>query len=304
MGYWIRISNQSGYSGGYQGGHRLEFGWLPQRIRYDCGFTIEPLARADVEIQRVKRSHQICSDWYYPPSQPPGDDLFGLPSTHRIVHPGADELKHFLIVAFGFLMGMKLIPAGWIHFYRVPIRIGALHDLVLTTADVENVMRTAESFWVGAPPSIRTLMFSAIHFFLFSQCYRHDFEVFAGQYTVLDTCYRIGVTRGLVSGKLSHAERPSSLATSLGASLPSWATVQRKGAATSCTLSDVRNRLVHEGHYGREPTGFGYPAEPNIVIELIALNSRLLLALLGVKGTYISSSCQSRNHFSLGLPTG
>jgi hypothetical protein len=55
-------------------------------------------------------------------------------------------------------------------------------------------------------------------------------------------------------------------------------------------LSELRNKLLHEGIWAGEPIGFSHPKEHvNIYRELYALNSRILLAIIGDRSKYVVS---------------
>jgi hypothetical protein len=141
------------------------------------------------------------------------------------------------------------------------------------------------------------LLFAAFHWYLASQSYEHDFEWFNAQYVVLDTCWKLfTVTHGSSLTKGRHAERPVRMCDYFGIPVPEWAVVSGR----SSYLSKLRNDLVHEGCYGPGAIGFEFPQEhDNIDYELQKLNCRLLLALLGVRSSYISIPVDSQEQFLL-----
>lgn len=249
--------------------------------------------------------------------------MFQVSPTHCLSlpqTPGARFRGEFLIAALGILEGLRLIPEGWVHFYRAAIKPNTLSEVYCDRRDLEGVLRIADSFWTAAEPKVKRLTFGAIHWRLFSESYDHEFERFSAQYTVLDTCWNIfnllepgwvlhylasghapKWARGIANRKYPpHAFRPALLAKRYKMRFPSWA---RPLKGNSSRLSALRNRLVHEGRYGEEPIGFGYPKKfkGSIDFQLAAFNTRLILAILGVKCGYVTSSAETHSCFALDI---
>src|SRR5207248_9802057 len=157
------------------------------------------------------------------------------------------------IVLMGLVDGMRLIPEGWVHFYKAPITPGKLCDLFCDEREIAEVVYAAAKWWQQSIHEARRAMFGAIHWFCFSGLYPHEFEEFAGKYIVLDTLdwihrKRTGENRGV------HAARASKLANVYGLQVPSWAVIQKK----TCRLAEIRNALIHEGQFGGRPIGFAH----------------------------------------------
>lgn len=241
--------------------------------------------------------------WYYPPLVPFADYqtdgsrkpltnavTFELPATHSITTAAdLEELAEFLILVFGFLKGLRLVPEGWRHFYRAAIKPGHLVDFTPSQDRVEEVLSLAHDLWfdLASEPRLRRCYFGAFHWFLFAQSYIHPFELFHSQYIVLDACWHIHELR-MGSKRPSHHQRPRELCSAYGLQEPAWL-----GDGHESPLVNLRNDLVHEGLYTGEPIGF---ANTGTDIEgmLAALNARLLLALLGLKHPYIETEVESR----------
>lgn len=265
---------------------------------------VAPLDNAADVIEGIQKHPRSDGDWLYPPlERRAGDDgpevyatSFSLLPTHSLILRGPGdsvELGNFLVQVLGLLMGLYLIPGLWTQFFRVALRIGMLTDFGCTTRDVERVLETAVSFWQSATDRVRHLIFGALHWYLFSQSYAHEFELFNAQCTVLDTCFRVHSKLHNGPPPRHHAHRAHHLATHHGVPVPPWATKKGK----TCDLADLRNDLVHEARYAGAATGFAHPTyQPPIDLQLRNLNSRLLLGLLGVRSDYIHSpvdTCQS-----------
>lgn len=99
-----------------------------------------------------------------------------------------------------------------------------------------------------------------------------------------------------------HSERPSKLANVYGLQLPSWAVVVKNSRGkNSCRLADIRNDLIHEAKFAREPIGFAHLAELSLTLELGAFLTRLIIAMLGVNCSYIASPTNTRCMHGIGL---
>jgi hypothetical protein len=168
-----------------------------------------------------------------------------------------DELCELVITAIGFLKGLRLVPEGWNHFYRTPINVGELVDFYFSSAQMGDAMGTVVDFWYANEKSgVAKHMFGAIHWYLCSQSYEHDFELFSAQYTVLDTCWQMFKGMGWArKGPGMHAERPVIICEHFGIPVPAWAVQSGAGSY----LSSLRNGLVHEGTFAKGAIGFEFP---------------------------------------------
>lgn len=291
----------------------MKFGWFPkQRIYETSTIRIEPLPEFEDSLRAVRESRNVHDDWFCvpiqladessgEPSPPIPLPWFSLAATHLLEHRNGTsptELLEFLITVFGWSQGLRFSPEGWVHFYKVAVKPGMLTDFILLEQDVPRLLDLAEGFWhQHQADGMASMMFGAIHWFLFSQSYVQYFERFMMQYIVLDTIYKICES---ISGRecRSHARRVEYLANSLNVPLPSWGRTESSGSE----ISRLRNALFHEARFGGAPIGFAFPTtEGNILVQLQAFNCRLIAALFGAIGAYSRSSSQTRQRFRFGI---
>ena len=271
-----------------------EFGWLPEAITIvGSEFRIEPLPDLSNVVKLVRDCEFVEKDWFYPPplEGPPvrAAEYFQLPATHQlqVEQQVPQERVDFLIAAFGFLMGLRIVPARWIHFYRAYLKPHVLVGFYIEDAALTRILELAWSAWAAGTPDIRKMLFGALHWHMFSRSYEHAFEVFNAQYTVLDTCWRIHSVR-IRQPRVSHAKRIVALGAHYRIPLPAWAAIDD---GKTSYLSRLRNSLIHEGFFAGEPIAFGHPREhPAIHLELFHYNTRLLLALLGEDSWFVHSA--------------
>jgi hypothetical protein len=295
----------------------IRFGYWARKLELQFGGAlIRPIANFEVVVQSMKQHERVANGWLYPPlvsgrdrrNASSGETIvyqrvFGVNATHCLCLPRtlhARALGEFLIALLGMLEGLRLIPEKWVHFYRAAVKPHTLSDVYCDRADLEQVLTIGQTFWKAKNARIKRLMFGAIHWRVFSESYEHEFERFSGQYTVLDTCWKMyQLLEPTAPKRLAHARRPKWLAKQYGLRLPSWAKI-RNGRSAVATL---RNGFFHEGLYGNGPIGFDYPKgfSGSIDFELAAFNTRLILAMLGVRSEYVRSSVQTRSQFLMGL---
>lgn len=308
----------------------IAFGYWPRKLELHAGrMAIRPVHNYDGIVTVMKQNERVANGWLYPPLVEAYDRMiaiesrpkiykrvFPTASTHCLVMPRSGksrQLGEFLIALLGLLEGLRLVPEGWNHFYRAAIEPHSLSEVNCTRQDLEQVLAIAQVFWQKANPEVRRLMFGAIHWRLFSESYEHEFERFGGQYTVLDTCWKIcehldGKWWTASNSKdKGHSARAKLLAKHHKMRVPSWAKTRKSRSKTQksyfCKLSQLRNNFFHEGLYGKTPTGFGYPKnfKGSIDFQLAAFNTRLILAIVGVKCAYVRSSAETHCHCALDL---
>ncbi len=244
----------------------------------------------------------VEGQWFYPPFQKTFAP-FQILSTH-VMHieneTNGRELGELAIADIGLLEGMRLIPEEWVHFYRAPVKPHTLFDLICGKTEIEEVIRIAQTFWkANHAQEVRRCLFGAIHWLLFSESYVHEFEQFAAQYIVLDSCFWLH-TKIKGGPKLPHSERPSFLAQAYKIADISWATMRGK----DCELSQLRNEFFHEGRYTGHPIGFALTEfNPPIILQLGAFNTRLILGILDVDCSYVKSPVDTRQMYRLGIST-
>lgn len=273
---------------------------------------VEPLGDARKILADLVAGPGYSRGWVHPPlTRPPFDDrpeaplipalAYTLPPTHRLTLRSPlenSDLADFLIAIIGFIEGVRLVRDGWTHFHKAPLELSSLSDFYPDLREIVEIVRIASEFWLASSDYIRSRLFGAIHWLQFSLLLEHDFERFAGLYSVLDTLYRVHATRtGIVTPK--HTQRPSLMADYYHLPTPSWAVVSAVGTTP---LTDLRNELVHEARYAGAPTGFAHPEDnPEISMELAHFVSRLLLAILEVPASYVRTSAMTRHMHTLGM---
>lgn len=291
--------------------HSLSFGWFPKPDSYETDLIkISPRDDFEEAVSAVQSCGYIHKKWLYPPietfseeeSGPPVPvPWFSLPVTHKIECNKALESPKFLefiMLIFGWSQGLQLSAEGWGHHYRVATEVGMLNDFFIRKDDAESLLTLTEKFWLDHWESgVASKLLAAVHWYLYSYSYHQEFEKFMNQYQVLDACFRVYCE--MQSGKEKeppHSQRTSFLCEKLGLQMPSWAESFQKGNKWTSILSEIRNDLFHEARWAGAPIGAAVLSgdHQNILLELKAFNCRLIAALLGVTGSYISSSSQTR----------
>lgn len=295
----------------------LKFGFMREedQITWSSG-VIKPLTECKSTIAALDASGRTCDGWLYPPlvdalGEPPMGmphpkvhaKVFELASTHRITvtsGPQEPDYVNFIIGLFGLLKGLRLVPEGWNHFYRVPTQCRKLNDFRAGNSSIAKTLELGTEFWLkNNDPKVRQGIFVAIHWHLFGQLYEHQFEQFNAQYIVLDSCFAL---HNILSGdeRGNHGERPSIMCAAYELSLPLW--VQLGSNSKKYPIADLRNRYFHEGIYGGAPIGFAHSTEmPSIDLELTAFNARLILAIIGVRNYYTRSPVNNGQYYNFDL---
>lgn len=222
-------------------------------------------------------------------SNPPKtiNPFYTLDSTHTITLPSVnDEKSRFLILCYGFLHGVYLMPADYNHIKITPYEVGKLTG-VLPPDISESVkgMEAFNSFYDNSPDEQRKLLYSIINWFLLGQCYEYAWDRFTAQYFVLDAIFKFS---GL---NCSHAQRPEELAKHYNLPLPTWAKYDAK--TRSCKVSILRNELFHEAKYAGEPIGYKYPDE-NFDLEFVRFNLQLIISIIGLNSPILRKGVGSR----------
>lgn len=274
----------------------MNFGWLKDNTEYETNnLIISVLPSYEQSIAEVENSVLQDGKWFHPLTvNNKLVDRFELPLTHKITHKSKIENTDFLqfvLFYFGWLNGQRLNPEGWGHLTKTAIKVGSLTDFVFSKKTIPKLLGFAESYWT-ANQSVQEpilLMSSALHWYLFAHSYERYFEKFMAQYMVTDTLYKIA---SLQLGKkcFEHISRIEFLAKELNLTCPSWGVVNGKVS----TISEIRNRLFHESAFAGSPIGFSYSDFPtDLLVQLEAFNCRLIATLIGAKGIYSRSSCET-----------
>lgn len=262
----------------------MRFGFLYEHFTYTTKYlTITPLKGTEEEFEVLKEETTLQDGWIYPPidsvdygKKPVRNVLwYSLPCTHEINFSckANKELKEFIILFFGFLKGIILRPEKWGHYYRTPYK-SMLIGFHAEKETIEKLLDMAVDFYnEHRRDGILTKYYAALHWYLFSQTYYHEFEKFDGQYKVLDSCYRICKKIFEIKSK-SHSDRLENLCEYFEIPKPSFAP----------KISKIRNDFFHESLFAGAPIGFN-PSQDNISLELSRINERLFLLILGVDKT-------------------
>lgn len=278
---------------------KMKFGWLDYNKVIDANFVkIAPIENFSSAIDEVNNSYQKDNIWYYQPIVCETDkpevvrQRFELPLTHYIVQKRGNydkEFLEFIIVFFGWLHGLRLNPEGWGHLIKTPIKQNTLVDfIVLNACDMKRLIMKAEEFWFNnaavQEENNKNLLMGALNWFSYTQSYEQVFERFMGQYMVFDTLYKIVEIKDNLSN-VSHSARFEHVCEKLELNRPSWINI----------ISKIRNDLIHESKFAGKPIGFAYSSECGDILEnLIAFNCRIIAVLIGAKGRYSRSNCESR----------
>lgn len=276
----------------------MDFGFLKENIYYETeGFQIAPLPDIWERVEGLSSAGLISEGWLYPPVEEPRGKhedpekfpkipwrAFNLPATHQVNLKNNcknREREEFIVNILGFIKGVKLIPSEWCHFYRVQIEPHRSIGFYCTENETVEILNKVDQFFHTHKPETQKVLFGAIHWFLFSESYYHDFERFDCQYKVLDACYKL--CRDIYDlKKCKHTERPVEMANYFNMPVPNWAKLE---GATS-KLSILRNQFYHEALFAGEPIGFNMP-DGSLIFQLKNFNAKLLLSIIGVKADYI-----------------
>jgi hypothetical protein len=280
-----------------------QFGFLPinRSIVFDDG-AVEPLPSLDTEIVRVRQgTHR--DGYLYPPRyhdhalhvfEPLGEEterpahLHRMPPSHvlRLDCASAESgspfrrgdgafLMHFVALMFGYRLQfhewwfdtrLPMFPRRW----RLPPP-QHLEGRFLTDA-----YRT----WRSWPSPERIRFVSLLYMHVRSTAYEWDWERFAVNYMIFDGCYKMAVTLKLMSAAPSHAARFNTLF--------QWLHMPTNDPATK-ELVRFRNDLFHEALWDRRQPGAGSRAGYVQADHLSRINDRLLFALAGYRGQYLST---------------
>ncbi len=289
----------------------MDFGWLNEKFIYEIGsIIIRPLEDIDEAIAEVKGYEETNDRWVFAPCilsnigkrHRQASEVLRLPRTHNISakNNNGDDFLTYLIIMFGFSKGLRLIPEGWQHFYRAPVKIGQLTGAIGTKKEIGCFLSCCEEFWLrNSGNSFQNEFQGIVHLFLTAQAYTHQFEKFIFQYMVLDSCYTL--TKNHPKGKIAkagcHAERIVLLAKRYNLKLPDWAEMHGK----SSEISNLRNSIFHQGIWGGKSIGFDpIPRQRHIILELISFNARLISAMVGYIGEFSQSDSQTRQMVGFG----
>jgi hypothetical protein len=141
------------------------------------------------------------------------------------------------------------------------------------------------------------LTMAALHWYLTSQSYRHHFEQFAWQYTVLDNITKLA---SKINRKFSD-RRPSALASYYNVNFHIAFADSKSSHKKDKALRDCRAKLLHEALWCDEPIGYAVSQRSYAMLRsLTRFNSQLILATLGVKCKFLEAD-DDRQLWPLGI---
>lgn len=284
-------------------GKKLKFGFLTDKKEIICqDFKISPLPDIDDTLIEFYEKCNVSKGWIYGPEVELSksfmeqkkfklrgpvkcSDYYKLKPTHEVTTSTLnDEHLQFLVLAYGFLQGIYLIPEGNLYFTRTAYESGKLNGLVLSGDDYVNGMEQLHHYFLNANQKDRKQLFAILHWFLIGQSHEFQWEIFDSQYKVLDGIYKLSGVHAQ-----THAQRPIKLAEKYGVITPDWAELNE----AKSKLSILRNELVHEAKYAGEPIGYAH-TENNYTLEFTSFNTKLICAILGLKTPYIKMNPECR----------
>ncbi len=290
-----------------------EFGYYPGPLNFTVdGIVVTTLPEIEKSVISVQNSTKIENDWIYPGMMerhsmkgdvqylPYAGRVFSLPKTHVIEHANADSQEHldFLIWALSFFAGMRLTTteAGFID--ATPIKPSKLVDFWHSARDCPKAVKLAEGFWQQNKtiPNRAKLWSAAVHALFISNWPKSlQFEQFIYLYGSLDGCFALARELHPPAPNLSHSARIAWMCGLFHMPIPPWAAATARGPAE---VADIRNATIHESLFMGAPLGFalhGIGTNQNLILEMQALVSRLLVALIGLPNTdYVRSATGTR----------
>lgn len=209
--------------------------------------------------------------------------LHQLPATHVMRLDPMKEadprsgIAGFLMHFAGFLYGHRCQFVDWWVDGRIPLR--AQTDRHVRPADATLCFTRAIEKWKAWTQRERILATNALYLHCRTPCYEWPWERFQAEYQIIDCLFALA--KPTISSKaISHSGRIEALCKEFGLAFKPNLVKQ---------IVAARNELIHEALWGGanplESKG-EYPL-PLIVHNL---TSRLLLAIVGVGGSYIGSA--------------
>jgi hypothetical protein len=266
------------------------FGFLPvnRNLEFNDG-VIAPLPSLVSLIEDVKEATSE-DGFLYPelPRDPPLNArpsfLHKLPDSHVLhlkVAPLDSEFRRgdgaFLMYFVGYMFGYRLQFKGWWFDGRLPMAGRRWSNIA--EAKERALLSEAYRLWRMWPEDVRRRFTNLLYMHVRCAHYRWDWERFAVAYMVLDGCHRImRAVFGLPSGK--HRERLDAMLQHFA--MPSHASHVQKIIA-------LRNDLFHETLWDDGQPGSGTRAGVEQTDNLFRINDRLLCAIAGYGGPYLTA---------------
>ena len=144
---------------------------------------------------------------------------------------------------------------------------------------------------------------SAISLIHWSEGQEQHFDTFNYRYMAIDACWAecsdlhaSGIRQVHPNGgRIPHALRPAIMQQVLGLKLP-----KIFDTSAAMTAASIRTDLIHEGLVGDMPLGLSI-IEPHCDLEMREFADKAILALMGVKASYLTTPGGDRQRHMLDL---
>jgi hypothetical protein len=271
----------------------MKFGYLPQEKSLTTDFLeIRTLPDIDLYDQIEASWPDESKGWIYPPTEYnekqrekyplKAAPWFGLEPSHDLELKqnvkDHEAVSRFVVLVFGFLNGLHLMPEGWGYLMRTAIKPGTLVGFIIKEQDEGLILEMIVERYLNLSSHLKKLEYALVHWFLMGQAYSRLFDRFSAQYQVSDLVYRIAVEKGLIH-RVRHSDRIRISCDALRIVTPEWAL---PGANGLTQVAEIRNELIHEATFAGEPIGMKVPGM-NISFQITRLNELLVLRTLGIE---------------------
>lgn len=239
------------------------------------------------------RSAQIDHGWIYPPveSRPfAGRSVpfraarwFGLDPSHSLIYDLGElscEIARDLILYYGFLEGLHLMPLDGGYLQRTAIEPGKLVRFSSTPAEKTWLIDRALDTFLSVDDELRSSLRAVLNLFLLGQCYCHEYERFESQCRVLDGIGRLARQMGFLPpdpfAGTPRAPELADLCRAFRIPAPAWAENERQESVLACR----RNELIYEALHIEKPMGLDSP-KAGSAFELTRYNEMFILRIMG-----------------------
>ncbi len=140
---------------------KMDFGYHPRWLNVSSPeIAIETMADLEAIRSKINASKQVKGQWLYMPLKDGGPEPAGryqLPTTHTLtlVNETDSDMSRFTIIVLGFLLGIRLLPAGWGHLHRTAIEQGAYSSFTPHDSEIIPCLKKAISFYKTTVNAIR-----------------------------------------------------------------------------------------------------------------------------------------------------
>lgn len=286
------------------------FGFLPKKcdieFKYGKIATLENLEKLIADIRTV--SHESNGFFYAQahytetrsitdpnaqviksPSYSP--NIFTFYTTHSISLHGTNgdffDLKNnpyfFTLQIIGYVTGYRVMPnAEWFDL-KVPSR--PTINTYVSNKDFINSLNVSITNWHIFNEEKRVTLANLLYIFNRNPSYGWDFERFAFEYQIIDTCFMLLKPTLNLKKNINHSERLSIILNHFEISFDK---------SDVDNIVDIRNNLVHELKWGKEL--FAGDVEENhlrLTDYLHRLNHRILGLMMGLSGIYFKTNPNS-----------